>query len=68
MFFFLGIDVYKRQVLIILISFSLEKLLSAVAVVTGRVKNSKHAVITSGKLEGRLLKFINNNSASSLMV
>ncbi|GFS86628.1 hypothetical protein TNCV_3160781 [Trichonephila clavipes] len=50
-----------------LISFSLEKLLSAVALVTGRVKNSRYAVIISGKLEARLLKSINVDSASSLI-
>ncbi|GFX33333.1 integrase catalytic domain-containing protein [Trichonephila clavipes] len=46
---------------------NLKKLLSAVALVTGRVKNSRHGVIISGKLEVRLMKLINSNSASSLI-
>lgn len=45
------------------ISFNSEKR-QAVVVVTGTVKNKKHAVITSGKLDARLLNFISNNSKS----
>jgi hypothetical protein len=37
----------------VLINFSLEKLLSAVATVTGNVKNSRKAVIRAGNVDNR---------------
>lgn len=43
------------EVLKILISFNFEKLLSTVAVVTKGFNNKYHAVITSEKLDARLL-------------
>lgn len=49
------------------ISCNFEKVPSAVAAVTVKIKNRKHVVITSEKLDARLLDFIRNISMSSLM-
>ncbi|GFV26630.1 hypothetical protein TNCV_4059551, partial [Trichonephila clavipes] len=39
---------------------------TAVALVTGRVKNRRHAVIISRKLEARLLKLINSMNSENV--